>query len=61
MSTLLKMFHLGDMALFACHDDRRVGSFMTKNIPIVLDTITNDIVYEALAKSYDYLNWSDSL
>ena len=28
--TLLKMFRSGDMASFACHDDRRLGSFLTK-------------------------------
>ena len=54
--TLLKMFHLGDMVLFTCHDDQRLGSFSTKNTPIVLDMITNDIVYEPLASSDDYLN-----
>ena len=49
---------LGDMALFACHDDRRLGSFSTKNTPMVLDTIGNGTVqvYEPLARSDNYLN-----
>jgi hypothetical protein len=29
------------MASFACHHDRRLGSFLTKNTPILLDTTTN--------------------
>ena len=37
--TPLKTFRLGDMTLFACHDDRHLGSFSTKNTPMVLDTI----------------------
>ena len=45
------MFRSGDMVLFACHDDWQLGSFSTKNTPMVLDTITNDIVYEPLARS----------
>ena len=53
--TSLKMFCLGDMVLFACHDDWRLGSLPTKNTPMVLDTTTNDIVYEPLARSADYL------
>ena len=53
---LLKIFHSGDMALCACHDDRRLGSFSTKNTPMVLDMIKNGIVYESLARSDDYLN-----
>ena len=28
--TSLKTFPLGDMELFACHDDQRLGSFSTK-------------------------------
>ena len=44
------------MALFACHNDWRLGSFSTKDTPMVLDTITNGIVYELLAKSDNYLN-----
>ena len=40
------------MALFACHDDRRLGSFLT---PMVLNTITNGIVYKLLAGIDDYL------
>ena len=47
------MFRSVDMALFACHNDRQLGSFWTKNTPMVLDTITNGIVYEALARSDD--------
>ena len=50
------MFHLGDMVLFACHDNRQFGSFSTKNTPMVLDTITNGIAYELLARNDDYLN-----
>ena len=44
----LKTFRLGDMASFACHDDR---SFSTKSTPIVLDTITNGTVHEPIARS----------
>ena len=45
------------MALFAGHDDQRLGSFLTKNTPIFLDTITTSAtVYELLAKSDEYLN-----
>ena len=44
-----------DMVLFACHDDRRLGSFSTKNTPMVFDTITNGIVYEPLARSDDHM------
>ena len=54
--TLLKMFHSGDMALSACHNDWRLGSFSTKNTPMVLDMITNGIAYEPLARSDDYVN-----
>ena len=32
-----------------------------KSIPVVLDTIRNSIVYEPLARSDDYLNWSNFL
>ena len=46
----MKTFSSGDMALFACHDDQRLGSFSTKNTPMV---ITNGIVYESLARSDD--------
>ena len=46
---------------FACHDDRRLGSFSTKNTPILLDTITNGLVYEPLARIDDYLNLSNFL
>ena len=53
--TPLKMFGSGDMVLFACHDDRRLGSFSTKNTPMVFDTITNGIVYEPLARSDDHV------
>ena len=34
---LLKTFPSGDMVLFACHDDRRLSSFSTKNTTILLD------------------------
>ena len=54
--TLLKISCSGDMVLFACHDDRRLDSFLTKNTPMILDTITNDRVYEPLARSDNYLN-----
>ena len=54
--TSLKMFHSGDMAPFACHDDQRLGSFSTKITQIVLDTIINGTVYEPLARSNNYLN-----
>ena len=59
--TSLKKFRSGDMALLAYHDDRRLGSFSTKNAPMILDTITNDTVYEPQAGSDDYLNLSDFL
>ena len=52
----LKTFRSGDMASFACHDDRRLGSLWTKNTPKILDMIRNGIVYEPLARSDDYLN-----
>ena len=54
--TSLKTFHSRDMALIACHDDQRLGSFSTKNTPMVFDTITNCIVYEPLDKSDNTLN-----
>ena len=54
--TLLKTFRLGDMALFASYDYQRLGSFLTKNMPMVLDMIRNSIVYKALTRSDDYLN-----
>ena len=53
--TLLKTFYSGDMASFACHDDRRLSSFSTKNTPMLLDTITNSLAYELLTRSDDYL------
>ena len=53
--TVLKTFRLGDMALFACHDDQQLGSFSTKKTPMVFDTIRNGIVYEPLARCDDYL------
>ena len=53
--TSLKMFCSGDMALFACHDDRRLGSLSTRNTPMVLDMTRNSNVYEPLARSDDYL------
>ena len=54
--TLLKMFCFGDMAVFGCHGDRRLGSFLTKSTSMIIDTITNGIVYEPQARSDDYLN-----
>ena len=42
---------LGDMALFACHDDWQLSALLTKNTPTVLDTTTHDTVYELLARS----------
>ena len=54
--TPLKTFDSGDMALSACDDDRQLGAFSIKNTPMVLETITNGIVYEPLARSDDYLN-----
>ena len=51
----LKTFCLGDMALFSCHDDHQLGSFSTKNTPMVLDTTTNGTVYEPLVRSDDCL------
>ena len=54
--TSVKMFRSGDMALFACHDDRRLVSYSIKSIPMILDTITNGVVYELLAESDNYLN-----
>ena len=53
--TSLKTFPSGK-ALLASQDDRRLGSFSTKNTPVVLDTIRNGTVYEPLARSDDYLN-----
>ena len=57
--TSLKTFHSRDMVLIACHNDRRLGSFSTKNTPMVFDTITNGIVYEPLDESDNYLNYSN--
>ena len=54
--TSLKTFHLGDMVSFACHNDRRLGFFSTKNTPMVLDTIRSGIVYEPLSRSDDCFN-----
>ena len=54
--TSLKTFPSGDMMIFACRDDQQLGPFLTKNIPMVLDMITNGIVYELLARSDNYLN-----
>ena len=54
--TSLKMFCSEDMASFACHNDRRLGSFSTKSTVIVLDTTTNGTVYELLARCDNYLN-----
>ena len=49
--TSLKSFCSGDMASFAYHNDRRLGSFSTKNTPMILDMITNGTVYELIARS----------
>ena len=54
--TSLKTFPSGDMALFACHDDQRLGSFSIKSTTMVFDTIRDGILYEQLARSDDYLN-----
>ena len=54
--TSLKTFCSGDMASFACHDDQQLGSFSTKNSPMLLDTIINGLAYEPLARSDNYLN-----
>ena len=43
---------------FACHDDRRLGTFLTKHKPIVLDMITNSLVYDLLVRSDDYMKWN---
>ena len=51
MWTLLKTFCLGDKAAFACNNDRGLGSFLTKNTPMVLHIITNGTVNELLARS----------
>ena len=54
--TLLKTFYLGNMASFACIDEQQLCSFLTKNPPMLLNTIINGLVYEALPRSDDYLN-----
>ena len=44
--------------LFACHVDRVIGDSALsrqKNTPMILDIITNGIVYEPLARSDDYI------
>ena len=46
----------GRYGVIACHDDWQLGSFRTKNTPILLDMIIIGLVYELLAKIYDYLN-----
>ena len=51
--TLLKTFCSGDVALFVCHDDWRLSSFLTKTTPIILDRGTSGTVYEPLARSDD--------
>ena len=38
------MFGSGDVALFACHDNQQLSSFLTKHTPMILGTITNDIL-----------------
>ena len=37
------------------HNDQPLDSFLTKNTPVVLDMVTNGIVYEPLARSDDYV------
>ena len=54
MWTSLKMFCSGDIAYFACNDDRQLGSLSTRNTPTVFDMTTTGIMYEPLAKSDDY-------
>ena len=49
--TLLKTFRSTHMVLFVCHNDWQLGSFSTKNTPMVLDSIRNGMVYEPLARS----------
>ena len=43
--------------LFACHDDQRLGSFLTKNTPgpVVFDTVTNGIVNSSCATNLPHL------
>ena len=55
-----KMLCLRDMVLFACHDGRWLGSLSLspRNTPMVLDTAANDIAYEPLARSDDYLKFN---
>ena len=54
---LLKMFPSGHMALFACHDDWLLHSFLKKTTTIVLDTIRNGIVYKPTARNDDWSNF----
>ena len=55
----LKVFLLGDMVPFACHD-WQLCSFSTKT-PMVLHTTRNGIAYELLATHDDYVNQSTFL
>lgn len=52
----LRAFHLGDMALFACHNDWRLGSFSIKRILKVIDTTTNGTVFEPQDRREDCLS-----
>ena len=52
-----KMFCLGNMALFICHDDWRLSTFLIINTPMILHTSTSGIVYESLARRYDSLTF----
>ena len=59
--TWLKTFPLGDVALFACHDDWWLGSFSIKYTPMILDTMRSGMIYEPLARSDNYVNYNDLL
>ena len=46
VQTLLKMFHSADMVyLSAMMISSSIGSFLTENTPLLLDTITNGMGY----------------
>ena len=47
MWTLQKIFYSGDIG---------ISALSRQNTPMILDKITNGIVYEPLARSDDYLN-----
>jgi hypothetical protein len=48
--------HSGDMAIFVCHHDWRLSSFLTKDTPMLLDTTRNGTVNELQARSDGCLN-----